>query len=68
MHVSVDEARQDAAVLALDRAGASICEGFPEDFWTIDLMEAYRSLGSMIGEEVGDDVVEEIFSKFCVGK
>ena len=53
---------------AVLRACGSIREGYPEDFWTIDLMEGYRSLGAMIGEEVGDDVVEEIFSKFCVGK
>lgn len=40
----------------------------PEDFYSIDLMSAYTSLGMIIGEEVGDDLVNEIFSKFCVGK
>ena len=40
----------------------------PEDFYSIDLMSAYASLGSIIGEEVGDDLVNEIFSKFCMGK
>lgn len=40
----------------------------PEDFYSIDLMSAYASLGKIIGEEVGDDLVNEIFSKFCMGK
>lgn len=40
----------------------------PEDFYSIDLMSAYSSLGYIIGEEVDDDLVTEIFSKFCLGK
>lgn len=40
----------------------------PEDFYSIDLMSAYASLGRIIGEEIGDDLVNEIFSKFCMGK
>ena len=46
----------------------SIENGMEEDFYSIDLMNAYRELGKIIGEEVDDDVVEEIFSKFCMGK
>lgn len=46
----------------------SVEDGMPEDFYSIDLMNAYSSLGRMIGEEVDDDLVEEIFSKFCMGK
>lgn len=46
----------------------SIRMNMPEDFYAIDLMSAYRSLGLIIGEEVGDDLVNEIFSKFCMGK
>ena len=46
----------------------SLEDGMPEDFYSIDLMQAYASLGSIVGEEVGDDLVEEIFSKFCMGK
>lgn len=46
----------------------SIGKGLPEDFYSIDLMNAYSSLGRIIGEEVDDDLVEEIFSKFCMGK
>jgi len=40
----------------------------PEDFYSIDLMSAYASLGTIIGEEVGEDLVNEIFSRFCMGK
>lgn len=46
----------------------SIEKGLSEDFYTVDLNDAYVSLGEIIGEEVGDDLVEEIFSKFCMGK
>ena len=46
----------------------SIENGMPEDFYSIDLMGAYSQLGSIIGEEVGEDLVNEIFSKFCMGK
>lgn len=46
----------------------SINNDMPEDFYSIDLMDAYKSLGTIIGESVEDDLVEEIFSKFCMGK
>lgn len=46
----------------------SINEGLPEDFYTIDLMNAYEKLGKITGESVEDDLVNEIFSKFCMGK
>nr|MCR5083450.1 tRNA uridine-5-carboxymethylaminomethyl(34) synthesis GTPase MnmE [Parasporobacterium sp.] len=46
----------------------SIEDNMPEDFFSIDLMNAYESLGLIIGEAVEDDLVEEIFSKFCMGK
>lgn len=46
----------------------SIEDEMPEDFLSIDLMSAYASLGLIIGEEVGEDLVNEIFSKFCMGK
>ena len=46
----------------------SIKDGMPEDFYSIDLMNAYESLGLIIGESVEDDLVQEIFSKFCMGK
>lgn len=46
----------------------SLEDHMPEDFYSIDLMSAYASLGTIIGEEVGEDLVNEIFSKFCMGK
>jgi tRNA modification GTPase len=46
----------------------SINMDMPEDFYSIDLMNSYESLGSIIGESVGEDLVNEIFSKFCTGK
>lgn len=46
----------------------SLADEMPEDFLSIDLMSAYTSLGKIIGEEVEDDLVNEIFSKFCMGK
>lgn len=46
----------------------SIEMDMPEDFFSIDLMNVYESLGRIIGESVGEDLVNEIFSKFCMGK
>lgn len=46
----------------------SIEDGMPEDFYSIDMMSAYEALGKITGESVEDDLVEEIFSKFCMGK
>ena len=46
----------------------SIDDDMPEDFYSIDLMSAYESLGLIIGESVEDDLMNEIFSKFCMGK
>lgn len=46
----------------------SIENEMPEDFFSIDLMSAYICLGLIIGEEVEEDLVNEIFSKFCMGK
>ena len=46
----------------------SIDNDMPEDFFSIDLMNAYEVLGRIIGESVEDDLVNEIFSKFCMGK
>ncbi|MCI9360056.1 MAG: tRNA uridine-5-carboxymethylaminomethyl(34) synthesis GTPase MnmE [Hungatella sp.] len=46
----------------------AIEDGVPEDFYSIDLMNTYERLGSIIGEAVEDDLVNEIFSRFCMGK
>ena len=56
------------AAESLKKAIGSIEAGMPEDFFTIDMMDAYTSLGSVIGEAIEDDLADEIFSKFCMGK
>ena len=53
---------------ALQRVNDSIDANMPEDFYSIDLMDAYEALGSITGETIGEDLVNEIFSKFCMGK
>lgn len=60
---AIKEAKQ-----SLQMVKESLDQNMPEDFYSIDLMSAYSSLGSIIGEEVSDDLVNEIFSKFCMGK
>ena len=52
----------------LKQVNNSIQMEMPEDFFSIDLMSAYEALGEITGEKVGEDLVNEIFSKFCMGK
>ena len=56
------------ALSGLHLVEQSIADQMPEDFYSIDLMHVYEELGSIVGEAVGDDLVNEIFSKFCMGK
>lgn len=56
------------ALESLKQVKISVDAGMPEDFYSIDLMDAYTDLGLIIGESVEDDLVNEIFSKFCMGK
>ena len=53
---------------ALHRVRESLELGMPEDFFSVDLMDAYRSLGLILGEEAEEDLINEIFGKFCLGK
>ena len=53
---------------SLNKVLESIDLNMGEDFFTIDLMAAYTSLGKIIGEELEDDLVNKIFSEFCMGK
>lgn len=66
-NVRQKEALNDASE-SMEKVIESIDSGMPEDFYSIDLMDAYESLGSITGESVGEDLVNEIFSKFCMGK
>lgn len=58
----------EEAEKSLEMVTESIEAGMPEDFFSIDLMGAYEALGKILGESLGEDLVNEIFSKFCVGK
>ena len=53
---------------ALEKVIESIDMQMGEDFFTIDMMQAYSSLGKIIGEELEDDIVNKIFEEFCMGK
>lgn len=70
--IYITNVRQKNALLetkkSLEMVLKSIDDGMPEDFYSIDLMNAYEELGTIIGESVGEDLVNEIFSKFCMGK
>lgn len=56
------------ALESLELVKKSIDKGMPEDFYSIDLMSAYYSLGAILGVDVGDDLINKIFSEFCMGK
>lgn len=58
----------EECLVSMKQVLTSIEAGMPEDFYSIDLMNAYAKLGEIIGEEVGEDLVNTIFQKFCMGK
>lgn len=70
--IYITSARQKAALLkaseSLGQVEISIESSMPEDFYSIDLMDAYEALGFITGETVNEDLSNEIFDKFCMGK
>ena len=70
--IYITNARQKSSLMdtaeSLKKVLESIELGLPEDFYSIDLMSAYESLGNIIGESVGEDLINEIFGRFCMGK
>lgn len=68
----ITNARHKAALVraaeSLGRVRESIGAGVGEDFYTIDMMAAYESLGEIIGETLEDDLADKIFKDFCMGK
>ena len=70
--IYITNVRHKAALMdaydSLKQVQSSLEMKMPEDFFSIDLMAAYESLGIILGESVGEDLVNEIFSKFCMGK
>ncbi len=53
---------------AMGKVLESIEAEMPEDFYSIDLMQGYESLGEITGESVDEDLVNTIFREFCMGK
>ena len=70
--IYITNARQKNALVnaleSMKKVIESIENGMPEDFYSIELMDAYEELGNITGESMGEDLVNEIFSKFCMGK
>lgn len=56
------------AVQALERARGALDDGYPEDLIVADLVEGLHRLGEVIGEDISDDILDRIFSEFCIGK
>ena len=54
--------------LIFTHQGGYWVDGMPEDFFTIDLMEAYQQLGLINGDTATEDLVNKIFEEFCMGK
>ncbi|MEL6856375.1 MAG: tRNA uridine-5-carboxymethylaminomethyl(34) synthesis GTPase MnmE, partial [Cyanobacteria bacterium J06607_13] len=57
--------RADASLLQVQ---STIEDQLPLDFWTIDLRAAIHALGEVTGEEMTESMLDEIFSRFCIGK
>lgn len=53
---------------AMEKVLESMEAGLPEDFYSIDLMQGYESLGRITGESVDEDLINTIFREFCMGK
>lgn len=70
--IYITNVRHKGALLGAENSLNMVLESIemnmPEDFYSIDLMNAYEELGNILGESLGEDLVNEIFSKFCTGK
>ena len=70
--IMVSDARQAdiirQALLLLDQTRVTLMTGMSEDFVVIDLRSAWEKLGEITGDTLGEDIIDEIFSRFCIGK
>ena len=69
--VVMDQRQYSALLLAkssLDRAISALEDALPLDLCAVDIENAMTDLGEIDGREVGEDIVANIFSRFCVGK
>jgi tRNA modification GTPase len=71
LEVAINQ-RQKACLLrvvqSLANVQIAIADQLPLDFWTIDLRDAISAIGEITGEEVTESVLDQIFSRFCIGK
>ena len=52
----------------LDEVLTTIDQEMSPDFIVIDLRSAWEKLGEITGDTVGEDIIDQIFSQFCIGK
>ena len=68
---SVNERQAEALVRAheaLMRVSDSVAQDLPIDFWTIDMRSAIIALGEVTGDEITEQILDNVFSRFCIGK
>ncbi len=53
---------------AVERAQESLAEGMPADCITVDLTEAWQTMGEITGDTIDNELINTIFERFCVGK
>ncbi len=58
----------DNAIISLNEAYRTLDEGMPIDISAISIKEILEELGEITGQNVSEDIINEIFSKFCLGK
>lgn len=70
--VTLSNQRQKQALLyaiqSLNRVIEAIKQGMPEDCLAIDLHEAYGHLGMIVGDSLKEEIIDQLFSRFCLGK
>ena len=71
LNIALNERQLDLAIMAeeaLGRIQQMVHQKLPWDFWTIDLRESISKLGEIYGKDLNEDLLNRIFSRFCIGK